>query len=111
MNKSLSERIAEKQAQKTQRKTSVGKTQFIAHMNDIKTALDDGWPMKAIWETLYDEGKVSFTYKSFRHYVSQLIRTKQDDTRDDNSKESKSKSPSEIKGFTFNPKPDLEKLL
>jgi hypothetical protein len=40
---------------------------------DVKQAIDDGWPVKTIWETLHEEGKVSFSYQAFRGYVNRLI--------------------------------------
>jgi hypothetical protein len=41
--------------------------------DDVKQALDDGWPRKAIWETLHEEGKIAFSYQAFRTYVNRLI--------------------------------------
>ncbi|WP_228370616.1 TraK family protein [Legionella pneumophila] len=77
---------------------------------------DQVWPESVIkssgiriWETLSDEGQISFGYKAFRHYVLKLIKSEQEDTRDD--KQSKSKNTNKIKGFTFNPIPNPEELL
>ena len=33
----------------------------------------DGWNVMSIWETLHEEGKVSFGYEAFRKYVNRLI--------------------------------------
>ncbi len=108
MKKPLSERVIEKQSEKKSGRVNA-KFQFIALKEDIREALDKGCSMKAVWETLSDEGQISFGYKAFRHYVLNLIKSEQEDTRDD--KQSKSKTTTEIKGFTFNPIPNPEELL
>jgi hypothetical protein len=40
---------------------------------DVKQALDDGWPVKAIWETLHEERKITFSYPAFCRYVKRLV--------------------------------------
>ncbi|AMQ28666.1 TPA: TraK family protein [Legionella pneumophila] len=114
MNNSLSERVAKSQAKKNGANNTKNKVAFLALKEDIIEALSDGWPMKAIWETLTEEGKISFTYKTFRLYVAQLIRNDsknepQEKTKED--KQKKSNATNEIKGFTYNPIPNLEELL
>lgn len=108
MKKPLSERVIQNQSEKNNRRTSA-KIQFIALKEDIQEALDKGCSMKAIWETLSDEGQISFGYKAFRHYVLKLIKPEQEKIRDEQARESKPKH--EIKGFTFNPIPNPEELL
>lgn len=108
MKKPLSERVIEKQSEKKSGRVSA-KVQFIALQEDIREALEAGCSMKAVWETLSDEGQISFGYKAFRHYVLKLIKTAQENTRDDKQRENKPKN--EIKGFTFNPIPNPEELL
>ncbi len=114
MGSSLSERIAKNQLSKKVSDNSRNKVAFLALKNDIAAALTDGWSMKAIWETLSMEKKISFSYKTFCVYVTRLINAPfkpdmQENTREDEKE--KSKSPNEIRGFTFNPKPNLEDLL
>lgn len=108
MKKSLSERVIQKQTEKKNQRGNA-KIEFLALKEDIREALDKGCSMKAIWETLADEGQFSFGYKAFRHYVLKLIKSEQENTRD--GKQSKSKPNDEIKGFTFNPIPNPEELL
>ena len=108
MKKPLSERVIQNQSEKKNGRSSA-KIEFIALQDDIQEALDKGCSMKAIWETLSDEGQFSFGYKAFRHYVLKLIKSDQESTRDE--KPSKSKTTNEIKGFTFNPIPNPEELL
>lgn len=108
---SLSERIANRQDKKSG--AHKNKVAFLALKQDIIGALDDGWPMKTIWETLTEEKKISFTYKTFRLYVAQFIRNQSKNESQEKTKEDKkiSKATNEIKGFTYNPIPNLEDLL
>jgi translation elongation factor EF-1beta len=108
MKKSLSQRVIQNKAEKNAGRVSA-KIQFMALKEDIQEALDKGCSMMAIWETLSDEGQISFGYKAFRHYVITLIKTEQENIRDD--KQSKSKTKTNTKGFTFNPIPNPEDLL
>lgn len=114
MGSSLSQRIAKNQLNKKISDRSRNKVAFLALKDDITVALSDGWSMKAIWETLSIEEKISFSYKTFSMYVAQFIDNPykphtQENIREDERE--KSKSPEKIRGFTFNPKPNLEELL
>ncbi|RUR14191.1 TraK family protein [Legionella sp. km772] len=113
MGNSLSERIAAKQIERKVSDKSVNKAAFLALKKDIASALTDGWSIKLVWETLVEEGKISFSYKTFCGYVARLIAAEkpsmQENTKDD--EKAKSKAKNEIRGFTFNPKPNLEELL
>lgn len=72
--KSLSERIAER-AQRKQKKGRGGpnRAAFLAIRGEIAKALDDGWPIKEVWETLVEEGAIKFGYDAFLGYVKKLI--------------------------------------
>jgi hypothetical protein len=74
MAKSLSERIAERMS--TTQPTQAGKNRaaFLAVRDDVKKALDDGWPVKVVWATLREEGRIEFKYDAFIKYVNQLVR-------------------------------------
>ena len=109
MKKSLSERVSQHQHKKQQGKRRTAKVEFIALKEDIREALDAGWSMKAVWETLSSEGQISFGYKAFRNYVITLIKSEQEHTKEGEKKEEEAKN--EIRGFTFNPKPNLEELV
>ncbi|HAT9646582.1 TPA: conjugal transfer protein TraK [Legionella pneumophila] len=113
MGNSLSERIAAKQMIRKASHKSVNKAAFLALKKDIAVALADGWSIKLVWETLVEEGKISFSYKTFCGYVASLIaaekKPSQENTKED--EKAKSKAKTEIRGFTFNPKPNLEELL
>ncbi len=75
MAKNLSERIAAMAIKKKPSRRAQNRANFLALRVDVKQALDDGWPVKSIWETLNEEGKVDFSYQSFRVYVNRLILT------------------------------------
>ena len=73
MAKSLSARIAERVARKKPVGNVRNRAAFLALRGEVKQAIDDGWPVKTIWETLHDEEKVAFSYQAFRGYVNRLI--------------------------------------
>lgn len=75
MAKNLSERIAAMAIKKKPSRRAQNRANFLALRVDVKQALDDGWPVKSIWETLNEEGKIDFSYQSFRVYVNRLILT------------------------------------
>ena len=60
MAKSLSERITARMVKKKPSRSAQNRAAFLALRVDIKQALDDGWPVKSIWETLHEEGKIDF---------------------------------------------------
>ena len=71
MAKSLSDRIAERMSARKPTGAGKNRAEFLAMRNDVKKAMDDGWPVKVIWETLRDEGKISFGYDAFIGYVNE----------------------------------------
>jgi Family of unknown function (DUF5338) len=73
MGKSLSERIAARAANNKPPRSAQNRGAFLALRGEVEQALDDGWPIKTIWETLHQEGKVTFSYQSFRGYANRLI--------------------------------------
>lgn len=116
MAKSLSERIAERM--RTKRPTGAAKNRaaFLAVRSDVKTAMDDGWPVKVIWETLREEGKISFGYDAFISYVNQLIRKsypveKAMEVLPAKKETAVKANVSGIAGFTFDATPRKEDLL
>lgn len=73
MSKTLSDRIATRAAKQKPKKGARNRAAFLALREDIRQALADGWPVKSIWETLHEEGKVDFSYQAFRGYANRLI--------------------------------------
>jgi len=128
MAKSLSERIAARTVQKKPSRNAQNRAAFLALRVDIKQALDDGWPVKSIWETLHEEGKIEFSYQAFRGYANRLIlspsttetlfRAENLPTQgsSDELKQATMPKPSQKKsdpttGFTFNSAPNKEDLI
>ena len=127
MAKSLSERIAARSVQKKPSRSAQNRAAFLALRVDIKQALDDGWPVKSIWETLHEEGKVGFSYQAFRGYANRLILSPpatepsapvakapssgQNTTAKQATTKAVEKKPDTPAGFTFNPIPNKEDLL
>jgi hypothetical protein len=132
MAKSLSARIAERIARKKPAGNVRNRAAFLALRGEVKQAIDDGWPVKTIWETLHDEEKVAFSYQAFRGYVNRLILSPPvkgevaptpaaaDQPRQAASRlaPQSAKNPSKWKpekldatGFTFNKTPNKEDLL
>ena len=61
----LSVRIAAREVAKKPSPYAINRAAFLALRQDIKDAMADGWNVMSIWETLYDEGKVSQVCQSF----------------------------------------------
>ena len=129
MTKNLSARIAERAARKKPPRNGQNRVTFLAMRGDVKQAIDDGWPVKTIWETLHEEGKVSFSYPAFIGYVNRLILSspasretvstpmavdsrigKQRDQATAQATEKNPEGPA-TSGFTFNRTPKKEDLL
>ena len=110
-------------ADQNQRKTPArkNKVEFLALKDDISEALEKGWSVIAIWETLRDEGSFTATYNTFRLYVlkylnGQISGYSQQESIDRRHKKQVNKPLSEkttasIPTFTYNPIPDPEKFL
>jgi len=129
MPKRLSERIA--QRIRTQKPSQAGQNRasFLAVRDDVRQALNDGWSVKVIWNTLHEEGKIAFGYDAFIGYVNRLIRhsrmspvnvppdvTTQNKAPSSQSQKNQpnpaasSMKPPAIGGFHFNPTPKKEDL-
>jgi len=68
MAKRLSERVFARIRSNAKRSISHNVVVFSALHDEIVEALNDGCSLKAIWETLYEEGRVSFKFDAFlRH--------------------------------------------
>lgn len=73
MAKTLTQRIADRVAKEGKGATKKNRAIFLALRGEVEDAIKDGWPVKTIWETLHDEGRVTFSYQAFRLYVNKLI--------------------------------------
>jgi hypothetical protein len=114
VTKNLSARIAERVLKKKTSQGSKNRAIFLSLRTDIQHALDDGWPIKTIWEQLVEEGKVTFSYQAFRNYVIRLTKTPKqevDSQADTASNASKKGASQSIGGFSFDPIPKKEDLV
>ncbi len=110
MEKSLCDRLTKRELTKGTR----NKVAFLALRHDIHEAIKAGWAIKTIWEILCEEGKISFSYKTFRVCVSRLIldESSNQKQRAGTSRSTiKCKPSTAIPTFTFQPKPKPEELL
>ena len=113
--KSLSERVAARMLEKPSRNAK-NKALFLALREEIQQALNDGWSVKSIWETLHEEGKISFSYQAFCGHVNRsILSPATTDIANGNSQTSKpvvNKSGKTIKpaGFTYNPTANKDDL-
>ncbi|HAU0818312.1 TPA: TraK family protein, partial [Legionella pneumophila] len=88
---------------------------------EISEALEKGWSITVIWETLRDEGRFTATYNTFRLYVLRYLNGQQSgysqkEVNDQQPKrlavnQDKEKKPTAMPSFTFNPIPNLKALL
>ena len=110
MVKPLEERIAEHLAQRRDARPVSGRVAFLALKDDIARAVQAGWPVKAIWQTLFDEGRIAIGYHAFNVYVNKYIRTPRvaPDVPSPPGVTAKPRTPT---GFTLNPQPKKEDLI
>lgn len=128
MSKKLTERIAAQMQTQKPTRSGQNRAAFLALRNEIKEALDDGWTVKTIWQTLHSEEKINFGYDAFINYVNTLIRNPvtppappQTTSQPSQAKPLPQKKAAPIPakkphrntadGFKYNPTPDPSSLL
>lgn len=111
--KSLSERIAERARDKEVISPRSNRAAVLALRSDIQQAINDGWSVLAIYQTLHDEGQVTFSYQAFRRYVNRLLLGKDEEKGFSASKSGPKIAPAAdgVRGFSFNPLADKKDLL
>jgi len=120
MAKSLLDILAARAAKKPPNQKTRNRAAFLANIEEIRQALDNGWSVKDIWEALKEDGRIPFGYQAFLGYVKRLIRN-QPATRGKTVEETdpgnqvteglaKEQKPEGIKGFKFDPIPKKEEL-
>ena len=113
--KPLSERIADHFTLKKTSAPARNRAAFMVLREDIKQALNEGWKSKNIWETLFDEGKITFSYPTFHSYVTKLIQDEKPTQTHDILSKPEEKNPvttnQSLPGFTYNPIPNVEELI
>ncbi|HFS5639805.1 TPA: TraK family protein [Legionella pneumophila] len=121
MKKTLTENIMTSQQSQQRTNTRKNKVEFLAMREDISEALEKGWSITVIWETLRDEGSFTATYNTFRLYVLKYLNGQkpgysQQATIDQRAKNQarngpKMNKPASIPSFTFNPIHNPEDLV
>lgn len=112
--KPLSERIAERARAKSASAPSSNRAVMLALRADIKQALDDGWSVLAVHQTLYDEGRVTFSYQAFRRYVNRIHFGRPSPRKPKQTQACRTAfkgSGTQASGFRFDPSPKKEDLL
>ncbi len=110
----LSERIAIKVQGKKDCAPHTNRALVLALRNDIRQALDDGWSILAVYQTLHDEGRLSCSYQAFRRHVNRLLLGKVEPKKSRHSKpkNAAARSPVQpITSFDFSAKPSEKDLL
>lgn len=109
---SLSDRIAKHARDKQRSAARSNRAVVLALRADIQQALNDGWSVLAVYQTLAEEGQVTFSYQAFRRYVNQihLGKTKETAHKPKTPRRIGSDTASGPGGFTFNPVPKKEDL-
>jgi hypothetical protein len=73
MSESLSKRVAQFVGEQAARRTGKARAVVVALREEIAKARDDGWSVKAIWQTLHADGSIHVGYHAFRRYVAELV--------------------------------------
>lgn len=71
--KSLSERIADSALKNSVGRNDRNRAAFILIRGEVSNAVENGYSLLSIWETLHDEGRISYTYQTFRRYARLLL--------------------------------------
>lgn len=121
MKKSLIESMMA--ADQNQRKTPArkNKVEFLALKDDISEALEKGWSVSAIWETLRDEGSFTASYNTFRLYVLEYLNGQKPGYSQKDSaapqpkklvkKHDGKKNTDSMPSFIYNPIPNIDELI
>ncbi|HIH8947556.1 TPA: TraK family protein [Legionella pneumophila] len=121
MKKSLTENIMTSKQGQQRTNARKNKVAFLAMREDISEALEKGWSITIIWETLRDEGSFTATYNTFRLYVLKYLngQTSGYSQKDANvqqpkrlaENQDKEKKQTTMPSFNFNPIPNSKELL
>lgn len=111
--KSLSERIGERARKNSSCTPHANRAIVLALRDDIQAALNDGWSVLAIYQTLQDEGKVNFSYQAFRRHINRIFLNNAESRSGcfgTTKTTKKSSQTTSRQGFSFNAYPDKEDL-
>ncbi|HAT8639020.1 TPA: conjugal transfer protein TraK [Legionella pneumophila] len=121
MKKSLTENIAISKLNQHRTNIRKHKAEFLAMCEEISEALEKGWSISVIWETLRDEERFTATCNTFRLYILKYLSGQktgysQKEVNNQQPKrlavnQDKEKKPTAMPSCTFNPTPNLKELL
>lgn len=75
MAKSYNEQLTEWVRQRTQSaRHDRNRVAFLAVKEDVREALDQGWPVKTIWAHMIEQQRIGFGYDTFLVYVKRYVR-------------------------------------
>lgn len=74
--KSLSERLWERENRLDRASSARNRIEFLRARDDIRTALENGWSGRMIWEQLRADGRIRFGHTAFAKYVRTQIHGK-----------------------------------
>lgn len=129
MTKTYTERLGEWVKQRDSTKRDKNIVAFLAVRDEVKAAVDAGYPVKTIWKNMREEKRIAFGYDTFLNYVNRHIR-RAEKRRADTPRETLAEASSvqqsvaiqkergvshstrdAIPGFTFNSTPKKEDLI
>ena len=99
--------------EKAKAQRGMGRVHFLALLPAIREAIEQGWPMKSLFERHHNELQMS--YPQFTRYVGVYITGKPPARRKDGRPDRRRVPPVSmsggIKGFVYNPVPCKEDLI
>ena len=75
MGNNWSQRLADKATSKNRSNPRFNLAAFLLLRAEIFKAIDDGWSVKYIWEVLYEEEKITYSYQTFLNFVNRYKST------------------------------------
>ena len=118
MQKDLSHRISLRVKNNSASRNARNLAAFLALRDEIQKALDDGWTVYQIWETLNAEEKIIASYNTFNNQVKRLILKRKNQAPGENGPVSafpvpapNARQPVKPPGFTFLSIPNKEDFL
>ena len=133
MAKSYNEQLAEWIRQRTQSaRHEKNRVAFLSVKDDVREAIEQGWPVKTIWTHMVEQKRIGFGYDTFLVYVKRHVRPAAEPAvarkskvphpppltragpHSDGSAESRTPNApaqDQLPGFTFNAAPNREELI
>lgn len=76
MAKSYTEQLTEWVRQRSQSaRHERNRVAFLAVRDDVRQALEQGWPVKTIWAHMVEQKRIGFGYDTFLGYVKRHVRS------------------------------------